>query len=186
MTLETHFKRIQRFYLKKEYREAYPLAEKGANEGNTDAQKFLGYFLLYGLGTTKDEAKGIYWLEKAFKNGNDESGFLLGAYFCKQRRYKEAIIYLEESAMANAAAKCRLGWCYLTGTGVDTNEKKAHEYYIDAAKSGNLWAQRQLAKLEIKNGSIIERIVGYYKLIKVAIRVFRVTLKNVDPPEMQH
>ncbi len=187
MISKTHFINIKRLFQSEDYESAYLLAKIGAEEANTDAQKFLGWFYLYGYGTEKNEAKGLYWLTEAAKSGNSEADFLMGTYFCESQDYQTAIKYLKVSASKGfAPAECRLAWLYLNGYGVKRDTSRAYHYYESAAGKGNLWAQRQLAYRLVKGEKgIVNRFVGLYKLIQISNSAFWITLKNVNPTEMQ-
>ena len=51
--------------------------KKAAEQGQTDAQYFLGLSYSLGLGLPKTQEQAIYWLRKAAANGNENAAAAL-------------------------------------------------------------------------------------------------------------
>ena len=53
--------------------------------------------------------------------------------------------YLKKAHAGDARAQCQVGWCYITGQGVQKNDKKGVEYYRKSAKQNRPHALNNLA-----------------------------------------
>ena len=94
-------------------REVQPLAE----QGNPDAQLFLGKMYLKGQGVPKDPDQANKWFKQAAMQGNAESQFFLGAwYLLSHRDIAEGLKWMQLSAeQGNQDAQLLLGKAYLQG-----------------------------------------------------------------------
>ena len=94
-------------------REVQPLAE----QGNPDAQLFLGKMYLKGQGVPKDPDQANKWFRQAAMQGNAESQFFLGAwYLLPHRDITEGLRWMQLSAeQGNQDAQMLLGKAYLQG-----------------------------------------------------------------------
>ena len=94
-------------------KEVQPLAE----QGNPEAQLFLGKMYLKGQGVPKDPVKANKWFRQAAMQGNAESQFFLGAwYLLPHRDITEGLKWMELSAeQGNQDAQLLLGKAYLQG-----------------------------------------------------------------------
>ena len=90
-----------------------PLAE----QGNPDAQLFLGKMYLKGQGVPKDPDQANKWFRQAATQGNAESQFFLGAwYLLPHRDITEGLKWMQLSAeQGNQDAQLLLGRAYLQG-----------------------------------------------------------------------
>ena len=55
------------FYNQKRFNDAYPIIEKEARKGNSEAQYYLGKMYDFGQGKTKNISKAFYWYSKGPK-----------------------------------------------------------------------------------------------------------------------
>jgi hypothetical protein len=94
-------------------KEVKPLAE----QGNPDAQLFLGKMYLKGQGVPKDPDQANKWFTQAAMQGNAESQFFLGAwYLLPHRDIAEGLKWMRLSAeQGNQDAQLLLGKAYLGG-----------------------------------------------------------------------
>ncbi|RHZ80972.1 hypothetical protein Glove_130g162 [Diversispora epigaea] len=118
---------------------AFELWLKFAEKGNLVAQSRVGWCHSYGIGTSKDVAKGFQWYMKAALAGN--IGAICQAGYCYKngigvgKNGKEAFkLYLKAAEQGNPIAQFNLGNCYANGVGIDKDKAKAFEWYKEAAE----------------------------------------------------
>ena len=78
------------------------------------------------------------------RRAGNESSFDKAKEYIKQKRYKEAIPFLEHAALDNVEALYILGVCYLNGCGVSVMKKRAVEIFEKASQKGSEKALLQL------------------------------------------
>ena len=147
---------------KEDYTEALPLYEKAAEQGNANAQLNCGVMYFKGEGTAKDDAKAIYWCEKAVEQGEESAKELLPllkkhyasailddalkAYETKD--YKKALSLFEKAAeQGNASARFSLGLMYIKGEGTAKDDAKALYWIEKAAEQGYARAQLDCGRM---------------------------------------
>ena len=87
----------------------------------------------------------INWIKEEDVPFSLEDAKTLGDKYYKEGEYDKAIPYLEYAAKKGyASAQNHLGFCYLTGEGVEKNTKIAVKLFHKAAKLGNATAQGNL------------------------------------------
>lgn len=96
-----------------------------AEQGDADAQYWLGEIYERGMGVKKDEAEASKWYRKAFE------------------RRREAV----EHEQSDADARYWLGRLYYEGKGVEEDDAKAAEWFLKAADQGHADAQYRLGRL---------------------------------------
>jgi len=130
------------------YKQALPLLEKAANQGQIDAINHLGYMYDNGLeGVEENNERAVEWYKKGVEKGNSDSmERLANIYYYEddvECDYKELVQLCEKSiAITEKESKDKgydyfisndcytiLGDCYVSGTGVQKNEQKAFELY---------------------------------------------------------
>ena len=115
-------------------KEVRPLAE----QGNPDAQLFLGKMYLKGQGVPKDPDQANKWFTQAAMQGNAESQFFVGAwYLLPHRDVKEGLRWMRLSAeQGNQDAQLLLGKAYLGGE--LPREPVQADMWLRLAAKGNL------------------------------------------------
>ena len=63
------------------YSTSFSLWQPMAEQGNLEAQNYLGIHYYMGLGIKKDLSKAKYWFEKAAKNGYPDAQYNLGLMY---------------------------------------------------------------------------------------------------------
>lgn len=130
------------------YKQAFPLYEKAANQGQIDAINHLGYMYDNGIdGVEENNERAVEWYKKGVEKGNSDSmERLANIYYYEddvECDYKELVQLCEKSiAITEKESKDKgydyfisndcytiLGDCYVSGTGVQKNEQKAFELY---------------------------------------------------------
>ena len=114
--------------------------------GCADAQYGLGFELLYGIFSAKNENKAYYWLEKAMKSGNVGAGVLVAEILIngwgQEKDEQAGIAILEGYAnTTNNNAHFELGKIYYFGRLKEQNYKKALYHFKKAAERGHAYSQ---------------------------------------------
>lgn len=138
------------FLNNKDYVQAKEWYEKAADNGNTQAEYFLGYMYQEGLGVEKNYSKAREHYEKAAADGivgaQNNLAYMYIHGLGVEKDYAKAIEWYEKAAAAgNAQAQHSLGIMYQNGEGVEQDYSKAAEWYKKAADNGNPNAQGSLA-----------------------------------------
>ena len=93
-----------------------PLAE----QGNADAQDWLGHMYRYGQGVTEDKAEAAKWIRKSAEQGYAEGQLSLGRLYAEgegvTKDHAEAVKWYRKAAeRGDALAQVRLGGLYEDG-----------------------------------------------------------------------
>lgn len=128
--------------------ELQPLAE----QGDSDAQAYLGGMYRRGQGVEQDYRKAFEWYEKAAESGDVVSLSTLGWMYESGRgvgkNYARAADAYERASSQNYAyAQHRLGVLYQYGSGVPKDYKAAVDLYTKSADRGYADAQFDLGRL---------------------------------------
>jgi TPR repeat protein len=112
---------------------------KLANEGDAQAQAYVGYCYGNGDGVKQDDEEAFKWFQKAADQGNANAQNSLG--LCYQYGWgveqtdDQAFEWFKKAAdQGNADAQNKLGWCYQNGRGVKQNYDQAFEWFQKAAE----------------------------------------------------
>ena len=122
---------------------------KAAQQGNTEAQNFLGRCYYNGTGVTQNYSEAAKWCRKAAQQGNVEAQNTLGNCHYVMQDYHEVVKWYRTAAeQGHAYAQYSLGICYYNGFGVEQNYEEARKWYGKAAEQGNAEAQQALNALD--------------------------------------
>jgi TPR repeat protein len=128
------------------YKEAFENYLTLAETGDIHAQVMVGWLYEMGRGSNQDIDKARFWYSKAANMDSLEGQFYLGSLYRLERKYSEAMIWLEKAAAyMYGPALYRLGKMYELGEGVSIDKEKAIKYLEDAARQGHLFAKRELS-----------------------------------------
>ncbi len=135
-----------------------PLAE----QGNPDAQFFLGKMYWMGQGVLKDANQAVKWFKLSAEQGNAEAQFYLGSfYLLPHRDIAEGVKWLRLSAeQGNQDAQWLLGKAYLQGDKELERDLVQAEMWLRLAAKDNLEfygnalrvAERQIPPDQIARG----------------------------------
>lgn len=122
---------------------------KMAQDGNAQAQAYVGYCFATGQGVAKDERQAVEWYRKAAEQGNAKAQSNLGLCFANGQGVtkddRQAVEWYRKAAtQGDADAQVNLGYCFENGRGVAKDEKQAVEWYRKAAEQGYAPAQVNL------------------------------------------
>jgi uncharacterized protein len=137
------------FFQVKNYAESAKWWRKAANQGNVEAQTYLGILYDQGEGIAQDVTESVKWWRKAALQGNSHAQILLGASYQEGRGvakdYAEAVKWYRAAAnQGSAGAQLDLGDCYMKGKGVTKDYAEAANWIQKAADQGDADAQAAL------------------------------------------
>jgi TPR repeat protein len=150
------------------FKEKLPLAE----QGDSEAQKDLGWHYHEGLGVEQDYREAVKWYRRSAKQGNAQAQYLLGSIYQKGQEvtqdYIEAVrLYRLAADKGDSEAQNSLGIMYAQGTGVSQDENEAVKWYRRSAEQGNVRAQCNLG-LIYEKGIVVSqnhrKAVEWYRL----------------------
>ena len=134
------------FYLAdREYREAVEWFQRSAGMGYIPSQIALAqcYELGHGVGQNAGMARKLY--RKAADLGSYDAQFLLGNFYEKNQKAKDAVKWYSKAALQGLAqAQFALGLCHYRGSGVPQNYAEAAKWFNAAAQQNNADAQNYL------------------------------------------
>ena len=113
----------------------------------------IGWMLLHGVGTERDEAVALPWLEKAAERGNALAKYQLGKLLLLgaetvPKDVDRALELLTECAEAgNQFAQYTLGKAYLLGGDIPQDQGQAVHWLGLSAQQGNQYAQYYLNRV---------------------------------------
>jgi len=90
-------------YVSKDPVEARKWFERAAGQGDADAQNDLGSLYLNGQGIQRNLDIAMDWFEKSAKQGNATAQYNMGIIYTLKKRFKEAKVCFEASAMRGYA-----------------------------------------------------------------------------------
>ena len=155
----------KRAYQQKDYatalKEFTPLAE----QGNQDAQLFLGKMYMLGQGVLKDPDQAIKYLKASGEQGNAVAQFFLGAmYLLPHKNIIEGVKWLRLSAeQGQQDAQLLLGKSYLQGDKELPRDPVQAEMWLQLAAKNNLEfyqtellaAEREMSPDQIAKGKAL-------------------------------
>ena len=124
----------------------YETVQRLANQGDADAQVFLGASYAAGIGVPQDDAEAARWYRRAAEQQHAGGQYQLGlAYFAGRgvpRDRDEGILWCRRAAEQGlATAQHFLALTYGLGRGVPQDYIEAALWYRRAAEQGNADAQ---------------------------------------------
>ncbi len=141
--------------------EAVRLFRQAAELGHAEAQCRLGYRLMKGIGTVRDDAQAVDWFRKSAAQENPMGQYNLGYCLIEgigtPKDTAQAVDWFRKSgAQGNDLAQNWLGVCYDCGQGVPRSDFEAVKWFQLAAEQGNLHAQYNLS-LKYEGGEGVPR-----------------------------
>ena len=140
-------------------REEMPWSEaiKKAENGDAEAQCYVGSVYYFGTGIPQDYREARKWYLLAAEQGNAKAQYNLGLMYSKgegvPKDYSESYRWYTKAAEAgDAVAQSNLGLIYEKGDGVPKDTAKAVRWYQQAAEHGNAIAQWNLGNIYWNGG----------------------------------
>jgi TPR repeat protein len=139
---------------------AMPWFRKAADQGQVNAQTYLGYMYEEGRGVKKDEAQAVEWYRKAAEQGERNAQRNLGMMYADGRggltkSDTEAVNWYRKAAeQGDPSAQNSLGQMYQRGGGsLKQDVGEALAWYRKSADQGYANAQNNAAILMLMNRS---------------------------------
>ncbi|WP_058953040.1 SEL1-like repeat protein [Clostridium tyrobutyricum] len=147
--------------VEKNYNTALQWFKKAAEQGNTEAQNWIGAMYEKELGVEKNYKEALKWYRKAADQGDANGQYNIGYMYMEglgvEKNYEEAVKwYLKAGNQGDAEAQSWLGYLYREGLGVERNYEEAVKWYKKAAEQGNDISQNWLGYL-YKEGLGVKR-----------------------------
>lgn len=135
--------------------EAVKWFRKAAELGHAEAQWYLGYRLMDGIGTPVDEVEGLSWFHRAAAGGKIEAHNHIGySYYygkgVEQDHAQAAYWYRKGADLGDPCAMNNLSLLYETGCGVEQNLEQALFWCRKAAAQGDKSAAERIPEIEKK------------------------------------
>jgi TPR repeat protein len=142
-------------YERGEYKTAFKKFLQLANQGDAQAQYFIGVMYVKGRGITQNITESMKWFRKAAEQGDAKAQYELGErHECGcgiSLNTSEAVKWYRMAAkQGHAKAQYILGVMYEIGKGVEKNYVNAQMWNILASAQGHSDAKRNLSSLDQK------------------------------------
>lgn len=152
---ESNFSKGLSAYQQHDYATAIVWFQKAAQQGDTEAQFYLGHLYRKGLGVTKNLQESFKWLQKAAEEGHIRAQYNLGLMYASgygvTRNDQEALKWYRVAAQqGNPEAQYFLGRMYEKGQGVTQNNQEAAKWYRVAAGHKGHGIGKQLAQAALQ------------------------------------
>lgn len=131
--------------LRHDYKTSFRLLNKSAQQGNTEAQFYIGLMYDTGQGIPQDSAKAVEWYRLAAQQRHTKAQLMLAGMYSLGKRVlqdkAEAVKWYRLAAQqGDASAQYHLGFNYYTGQGVPQDYVKAHLWSNISAAAGEIGA----------------------------------------------
>lgn len=128
-----------------DYERAYSLLQQLSQQHELpEAYVYMAFMQQQGLGRPVDLNAAKSLLETAHQRGSDEASFYLGQIYQTEQNIAQALYWYQYGvARGNANAQYQLAEFYLEGQGVEQDLEKAKSIWMDAAKKGQVDAQKR-------------------------------------------
>ena len=119
----------------------------------------LGWMLLHGVGSERDEAAARKWFEKSARSGNENAQYqlarlILDSASSTPEEISQAVEWLTKLAEAGSQyAQYALGKLYRDGGAVERNDVQAAIWFSHATEQGHEYAMYALGKLNLEAGN---------------------------------
>lgn len=158
-------------YARQDYSAAMNELQPVAEQGNVEAQYYIGYIYQNGQGVNEDQQQAAKWYLKAANGGygpaQSKIGFMYANGHAFTKDYEKAAIWYRKAAeQGNLTGQKELGVLYFNGNGVKKDYAQAKNWLQKAADQGDTWAKSALQQVTQQ-----EQIdIGTQKLDKLKFR----------------
>jgi hypothetical protein len=140
-------------YNQGDYRIAFAMLQKPAQDGDGLAQYYLGMMYLKGQGPPKNVNLGFEWLSKAALAGCADAQAYMGSFnrrgFIVPQNFTESMRwYLLAAKQNHENSQYRIALMYYTGEGVQQNLKEAYMWAVISSAGGEPEPNQLRMKLE--------------------------------------
>ncbi len=117
---------------------ALDLYAKACEMGDMSACASVAKLYENGVGTDENMQKAVDYYDKACEAADAKSCTHLGTLYEQDGNDAYAVLYYQKACDANDASTCtNLGMMYLSGKGINVNEKKAYQLFQQACSLGD-------------------------------------------------
>jgi hypothetical protein len=139
-------------YKRGDYKTAFAMWTKAADQGDAKSQFMLGSMYFKGEGVPQAHNQAALWYLKAAEQENASAQAVLGSMYLNgegvPQDYDQAASWYRKAAdQGNADAQFNLGLMYDKGWGVAKDYNQALLWYRKATDQGNTWAQHNLGEM---------------------------------------
>lgn len=129
-------------YLRGEFNKAVTLLRPVAEQGDAQAQTYMGILYEKGDGVPQDYAESVKWFRLAADQGKADAQYYLGNMYrngngVPQDEAEAVIWYTKAAEQGKSAAQNSLGELYATGKGANRDYITAYMWFNVAAISGH-------------------------------------------------
>ena len=128
-------------YLRGEFNKAVTILRPIAEQGDVQAQTYMGVLFERGQGIPQDYAEAEKWYRLAAEQGKADAQYYLGNMYREvngSKDYAEAVIWYSKAAeQGKAEAQNKLGEMYAKGQGVKKDRVISYKWFNIAAISGH-------------------------------------------------
>ena len=129
-----------------DYATAYRGFLSAAEQGNANAQVYLGFMYDAGEGVSQDDGEAVKWWRRAAEQGDADAQRILGTLYREgegvPQDYGEAVKWYRRAAeQGNVTAQLELAYMYINAEGVSQDYIEAAKWQHHAAEQGNTMAQ---------------------------------------------
>ena len=161
------------YYNNEDYANAVKCFLQAAEQGDADAQYYLGNSYYNGEGVTKNIQEAVKWYRKAAEQGYaDGQRSLADCYYTGEgvtKNFQEAVKWYRKAAeQGDAVAQYNLGVNYFNGNGVPKNPQEAMKWFRKAAEQGDADAQYWLGSIYRKGEVVAQNFTEARKWFKKA------------------
>jgi len=168
-----------RAYLDSRYGDARRDLQPLAEDGDADAQYYLGTMYQHGHGVPQDPAAAVRWYERAARQGHPLAQFALGFLLHQGAGADHKAVYpdpvksaywlLRAAEQRVIPAQQLIGQIYRTGAGLPPDRDKALHWTLMAAEAGVVGAQYEVGLL-LGERPGLENAIEAYKWFELAAR----------------
>ena len=139
---------------------AVELYKKAANQGNNDAQLYLGNMYFWGKGIEQSDKKAVELYRQSANQGNASAQLYLGNIYFNgkvvEQNIEKAVGFFRQAAeQGNTVAQVTLGLIHEIGTGgVEKSDERAVEFYQQAANQEYAPAQARLGFMYLQERGV--------------------------------
>ena len=135
--------------LAEDYKRAFPVCSRAAEQGDVLAQFILGAMYENGDGVPENDREAVKWYRLVAEQGLANAQLKLGWMYANgegvPKNYREAAKWFRLAAeQGDVFAQFNLGQMYRKGEGVSKNDREAVKWYRLAAEQGHANAQNNL------------------------------------------
>jgi len=154
-------------------KEIFKLYKKAAEQGDEDAQYWLGRMYYDGKGVAQNYEEAFKWHKKAAEQGDKYSQNRLGSMYYDgkgvSQNYEEAFKWYKKSAeQGDKYSQNRLGFMYYAGKGIVQDYQEAFKWYKKAAEQGDKYSQYLIGHMYYKGEGVTQNNEEAFKWYKKA------------------